>query len=148
MTVYLDTSAIVKRYILEPGSKVVKKVYVNALNGETTLSFSAWNIGEVFGVLDKYLSRGWLDKRGYEVALVSFVKETIRLIKLRLTKIIPVRTSLLAETWNLINKYHIYEADAIQITSAKHADSEQFLSGDKKLVEISKAEGLNALYLK
>ena len=48
--VYLDSSAIVKRYILESGSEVVSNVYCKALNGELTLSFSTWNIGEVLGV--------------------------------------------------------------------------------------------------
>jgi len=40
--VYLDSSAIVKRYISEPGSDAVSKVYHRALNGELILSFSAW----------------------------------------------------------------------------------------------------------
>jgi len=52
MVAYLDSSAIVKRYVLEPGSDVVAEVYEGALDGELILSFSAWNIGEVLGVLD------------------------------------------------------------------------------------------------
>ena len=51
--VYLDSSAIVKRYIREPGSDAVRKVYLKAYSGEVILSLSVWNIGEVLGAFDK-----------------------------------------------------------------------------------------------
>ncbi|MGQ9469901.1 MAG: type II toxin-antitoxin system VapC family toxin [Nitrososphaerales archaeon] len=132
---------------MEPGSSIIKEVYSNVLDGKATLSFSAWNIGEVFGVLKSYFSRGWLDRKMYETVLVSYIGETLKLIRIGLVKIIPVKTSLIINTWNLIEKYQIYEADALQLVSARSVSAEQFLSGDKKLVEISKAEGLKALYL-
>jgi len=50
--VYLDTSAIVKRYIQEAGSDVVASLYSSAWQGSVKISFSPWNIGEVLGVLD------------------------------------------------------------------------------------------------
>lgn len=147
MIIYLDTSAIIKRYVVEPGSKVIKEVYDNALDGKTTLSFSAWNIGEVFGVLKSYFNKGWLNRKMYETVLVSYIDETLRLIRLGLVKIIPVKISLIIGTWNLIDKYQIYEADALQLVSAKSVNAEQFLSGDKRLLEISKAEGFKTTYL-
>ena len=55
---YLDTSAIVKRYVEEPGSEVISGIYNKVLSGELKLAFSVWNIGEVLGVLDKYFKRG------------------------------------------------------------------------------------------
>jgi len=58
--IYLDTSAVVKRYVLESGTDVVKALYLSAWNGELKLSFSLWNIGEVLGVLSKYCQRGSL----------------------------------------------------------------------------------------
>lgn len=147
MIVYLDTSAIVKRYVLEDGTDVVKEAYMKALNGELTLSFSIWNIGEVLGALDTYLRRKWLDGKGYKVARESLITETTRLIRLGLVRIIPVRAKLLVESWVLVEKHHIYEADALQIVSAKYLSADQLLSGDRRLADISKAEGLNATYL-
>ena len=47
--VYLDSSAIVKCYVLEPGSDIVSKVYLKALSGELLLSFLAWNIRRFSG---------------------------------------------------------------------------------------------------
>jgi len=40
LIVYLDSSAIVKRYVVEPGTDAVSRVYSSALNGEAVLAFS------------------------------------------------------------------------------------------------------------
>lgn len=144
---YLDSSAIVKRYVLETGSDVVGDFYERVLNGELNVAFSAWNIGEVLGVLDKYFRRGWLGKEDYEMARLQFIGEILKLIRLKLVKIIPVRTELLISTWNLVEKYHIYQADALQVVSAKYIGATTFLTGDKLLFEVAVKEGLNSTYL-
>jgi len=145
--VYLDSSAIVKSYILEHGSDVVSEVYYRALNGELTLSFSAWNIGEVFGVIDRYHRREWLSDQEYEKARTQFIGETVRLLKLKLLRVVPVKTRLLMRTWPLIEKYHIYEADALQIVSAKHVKAKELYTGDKQVHEIAIKEGIKSTYL-
>ena len=147
MIVYLDSSAIVKRYVLEEGTDIVQDAYSKALQGETKLAFSVWNVGEALGVLDIYRRRKWLKEKDYRIARESFITETLRLIKIGLIKTIPVRTKLLTRSWSLIEKHHIYQADALQLVSAKYANADQLLSGDKKLVEISKEEGVKATYL-
>ncbi len=60
-SVYLDTSAIVKRYVAEEYSDLVDEVYEGAYRGAVRIGFSAWNVGEVAVVLDKYCRRGLLD---------------------------------------------------------------------------------------
>ena len=147
MKVYLDSSAIVKRYVLEKGSDRVKEIYLKAFNGVVTLFFSVWNVGEVLGVLDMYYRRKWLGSEDYRVARESFITETVRLLKLGVAKVVPVRSRLLAECWPLAEKHHIYEADALQIVSAKHFSVDQLLSNDRRLVDVSNKEGVNALYL-
>ncbi|MCU7786824.1 type II toxin-antitoxin system VapC family toxin [Pyrobaculum sp. 3827-6] len=57
---YLDTSAIVKRYVFEKHSDYVVELYDSSLDGEVELSFSLWNVGEILGVFDRYLRRGVL----------------------------------------------------------------------------------------
>ena len=144
MLVYLDTSAIVKRYVEEPGSTLVNEVYEKALNGDVLLSFSAWNIGEALGVLDKYHRRQWLSSESYLKARAQFLGETLRLMRLRVIRVIPVRTGLLKQAWSLIEKYHIYQADALQILSAKQVSSEKFYTADKPLHEAALKEGLKS----
>ena len=124
--------------ILEHGSDVVSEVYYRALNGELTLSFSAWNIGEVFGVIDRYHRRGWLSDQEYEKARTQFIGETVRLLKLKLLRIVPVKTRLLMRTWPLIEKYHIYEADALQIVSVKHVKAKELYTGERNKKHVLK----------
>ena len=53
-SIYLDTSALIKRYILEEYSEHVDRLYREAHAGRVRIGFSIWNIGEVAVVLDKY----------------------------------------------------------------------------------------------
>ncbi len=139
----MDSSAVVKRYILEEGSQDVQKVYHRALNGDLSISFSVWNIGEILGVFDRYRRRRWIEEADYRRARGMFVSEVKRLVKLRLLRLVPVKTSLLIRSWRIIEKYHIYQADALQIESAKLIGADLFMSYDKRLVEVAASEGLN-----
>jgi len=147
MKVYLDSSAIVKRYVLEEGTDVVKDTYLRALNGAATLHFLVWNVGEVLGALDTYYRRNWLERKDYGSARELFITETVRLLKLGVAEVVPVKSGLLAESWLLVEKHHIYESDALQIVSAEHVGADRVLSGDQRLVDISKEEEVNAAYL-
>ena len=53
-SVYLDTNAIVERYVVEEHTDRVNELYDKAHAGELIIGFSTWNIGELAGVLDKY----------------------------------------------------------------------------------------------
>jgi len=48
-----------------------------------------------------------------------------QLLRLKLLKIVPSKTSILIQTWSLIERYHIFEADALQILSAKQIGAEK-----------------------
>ena len=145
--VYLDSSAIVKRYVREPGSDTVRKLYLKAYSGEATISFSIWNIGEVLGALDRAKIAGRLGSKEYLLARKRFLLETRRLVKLGQLLVVPLKTRIIRESWKLIEKHHIYEADAIQITTAKYINAAQFLTGDRKLHEIAENEEINSTYL-
>jgi len=90
-TVYLDTSAIVKRYIQEAGSDVVTQLYSKAWLEDLKIAYSAWNIGEVLGVLDKYYMRRWLSRGDYELARLEFLGETMKMLKLKVLRVVPVK---------------------------------------------------------
>jgi len=145
--VYLDSSAIVKRYFEEPGSRIVRRAYLRAYSGEVVLSYSAWNVGEVLGVLDRARRTGRVGEEVYALARRRLLVETRRLAKLGALLLIPVRMKLLVESWRLLEEYHVYEADALQIASAKYARADRFLTGDERVHEIAQSEGLNSTYL-
>ena len=133
MKVYLDSSAIVKRYVREEGTETVSEIYEKAFDGDVVLSFSMWNIGEVLVALDKYYRRGVLSREDFALVLAGFRRETKRLLKLGLLKVVPVRSRLLVSTWKLVLRHGIYVADALQIVSARYAKADLMVTGDKRL---------------
>ncbi|MEM0349549.1 MAG: type II toxin-antitoxin system VapC family toxin [Candidatus Caldarchaeum sp.] len=88
--VYLDTSAIVKRYVDEPGSEFVRSLYRSAYAGGAKLASSVWNIGEMLGVLDKAYTIGRRSEEDRVAAKRRFLNELNRLTKLgTLTSYLP-----------------------------------------------------------
>jgi len=142
---YLDSSAIVKRYISEPGSSAMDYVFDGGWEGKVSLATSIWNIGEALGVLDERRRRGWLSEHEFKRTLESFAGETIRLLRLKVLEIFPVLTSMLIEAWPLILGEHIYEADALQIRTCLNSGSNILLSGDKRLISLALKIGLKAV---
>jgi predicted nucleic acid-binding protein len=88
-----------------------------------------------------------LSKEKHAISRRRFLLETRRLIKLGRLMLIPLRMRILIESWKLIEKHHIYQADALQIASAKNVNASQFLVGDKGLHEIAEMENLNSVYI-
>lgn len=144
MRLYLDTSTIVKRYVAEPGTSVADLVFDQAERGELVITFSLWNVGEVLGVLDERRRRRWLSQREFTHALRVLSSELSKLIRLRVLEITPILASILIEAWGFIIDNHIYEADALQITTCTYTKSDALLSGDQNLVETARKLGLKA----
>ncbi|UNQ73619.1 type II toxin-antitoxin system VapC family toxin [Infirmifilum sp. NZ] len=143
-TVYLDSSAVLKRYVQEPGSDLVRELYRRAYSAEVKLFLSLWNIGEVLGALGKAERIGRIGKEEYVEARRKFLLETRRLVKLNLLEIVPVKAEIVVSAWRVLEKYQIYEADALQVASAKYVGADHFLTSDKKLHEVAREEGLNS----
>jgi predicted nucleic acid-binding protein len=143
--VYLDSSSISKRYVKEKGSDLVDRIYGKAEAGELRLAFSLWNIGEAIGVLDRYLTRRLISKKEFTTARSDLISETLKLSRLDSLDVLPVTSAVLSQSWTFITKHHIYEADALQISSGKEVDCGLFLTADNRLLEAALAEGLNAV---
>lgn len=147
LIVYLDSSAILKRYVEEPGSKTVKELYRKAYAGGVKLSLSIWNIGEVLGALRRAYNLKRISDEDYIKTRRRFLLETKRLVKLKLALLVPVKGVILIQSWKTLEKHHIYQADALQIASAKHVKAAQFLAADAKLCKAASEEGLNSVCL-
>jgi predicted nucleic acid-binding protein len=89
-----------------------------------------------------------LDDESYVAARMMFIGETIRLLKLGALILVPIRVRLLAEAWRLLEKYHIYQADALQVISAKYIRAIKIYTGDRSLHSVALAEGLHSVMLK
>jgi predicted nucleic acid-binding protein len=148
LKVYLDSSAIVKRYISEPGSSAVDRVFDKCWIGELFIVTSVWNIGEVLGVFDERRRRRWLSEDEFKKVLENFASEIVRLLRLKVLEILPALTSILIETWPLILGEHIYEADSLQIRTCAYSGSDILLSADRELVNVASRAGIKAVNVK
>jgi predicted nucleic acid-binding protein len=142
--VYLDTSAIVKRYIEEQGSELLDDLYNRAEMGALRLSFSIWNVGELIGALDQHLTRKAISEKQFRTSVKDFVAESMKLSKLGHLDMRSPTAEIFADTWRLIFSSHIYEADAIQIATAKSLKCDLFLSADAGLIKAAKEANLEA----
>ncbi|OGS51109.1 MAG: hypothetical protein A3K65_06685 [Euryarchaeota archaeon RBG_16_68_12] len=144
-TVYLDSSATVKRYLVEGGSEAVDALYHRAEAGDLQLAFSQWNLGEVLGAFAKAQRRGMITAREMETASWTFIRETLKLRGLRALRLFPVRGDLLARAIPLLFRHGLGQADALQIASSKELAATALITADQSLLRAARAEGLSAL---
>jgi len=144
LKIYLDSSALTKRYLYEAGSSAVDEIFRGAEAGELVVVFSIWNVGEVLGVLDTRCRRRWLSEGEFAKALRVFTDEIIKLLRLRSIVVVPAFTSILIEAWSMVLNSHIYEADALQLSTCNYSQSNAFLSEDGELVSVARQIGLKA----
>lgn len=142
--VYLDSSAIVKRYSRESGTAGIVALYRSAYAGHTTLCFSEWNVGEVLGVLQRK-ARLASRPRAYAGRKGRLHGELATLARLRFLEIAAVGSRLLRDSWSVMERHGMYVADALQIVTARDQACDHFVSGDGDLRAAAGAEGLDAL---
>lgn len=144
MRCFLDTSALVKRYVEEPGSDVVDGVFARAHAGDAVIVVSYWNIGEAAVVFDKYGRMLGLDAVG---VFRTMLRELRMLSRARGLMLVRVSSRVLRMAVKRVFRYHIYVADAVQLASAERAGAERFLTGDRKLAGLAEKEGFQVMRL-
>ncbi|MDG7012313.1 MAG: type II toxin-antitoxin system VapC family toxin [Nitrososphaerota archaeon] len=144
---YLDSSAIVKRYVAEEGSDQAKEEFRRAYAGEHVLAYSVWNIGEVLGALDRARSVKRLAEDDYRLARGRFIGETRRMVRHRMASVFALKIDIIDESWKILESAHICQADALQLATAKAAEAARFLTGDERLHAEALKLGLNSALL-
>lgn len=141
---YLDTSALVKRYVLERGSDVVDRVFAEAHAKKSSIALSLWNVGEAAVVFDKYGRRIGLDPKKTMRLMLSELR-TLSLIH----SLVVVRVSHRAvlRSAKVALRHGIYVADALQIVSCEISKSTELLTADRELYEVAVSEGVSAKLL-
>ncbi len=78
-------------------------------------------------------------------AVANFADEVSLMIRMGSLQVLPVSESVLVESWNILQKEHIYQADALQIATCKSSNCELFISADLDLVKAARNQGLEGL---
>lgn len=55
---------------------------------------------------------------------------------------VSINSSIIADSWEVIERRHIYQADTIQIVSTRASNADYFLSADHSLIERAKKENI------
>jgi len=130
MKIYLDTSAIVKRYVEEEGTDVVDNYFEKSYKDDVILVLSQFNVGECAVVFDKYERKGLIDARE---TFKTMINELYVLAKLGNLILVPVSYSIVKTSIEYVFRFHIYIVDAIQLASFEKENCEEFLTFDEKL---------------
>lgn len=139
--IYLDTSALAKRYVEEEGTEIVDFVF-NQASTEHKLVFSFWNLGECLVVFDKYHNRGHLTQEQLKDVIQRLMAEGRELFHKGFLVIVPVSVQLLVDSWRHILGQHIYAGDAVQIATFELEGCDFLLAADKKFLQVCKSVGI------
>jgi uncharacterized protein len=135
--VYADASALVKLYIVEPGSNEVFELSSAAMSVATALISRA----EVSAALARSVRMRIIDKAGGQVAQRNFARDWPHFARIPLTEVLVARAEALAWQWSLRGY------DAVQLASAlmwqESVGQEVVLASfDRELWQAGSAAGL------
>lgn len=142
--VYLDSSAIVKRYVEEAGSGAVEALFREAEALDSKLYFSLWNIGEVAGVFDRYRRNSAASPSSRREV---FFNDMMRYVRIGAMEIADVTYQLVLQSIEILYRNHIYISDALQIATCKQLQCDEFVTSDRRLSEIAQREGLRSVLI-
>ena len=140
--VYLDTSALVKRYMKERDSDKVDNFYKSAEIGEAKICFSLWNVGESTVVFDKNR-----DKASPKERLRLLIDESTRLSGSGAIEIIELTSEIILKSTDLVLKHHLYISDTLQIATALNINASLFATADGPLAKAAQQEGFKVIKL-
>jgi len=137
---YLDTSALIKRFVAEKGSPLIQMIMTH--HGSVATAKIAY--AEVYAGLARKHREGYLSDSMYALSCRQFESDWKAYIR------IDLRDEILLMTRDLIQRYPLRGFDAIHLASAlslKSALREDltFAAADERLLRVAEAEHLRVL---
>ena len=77
-----------------------------------------------------------------EEAVSLFAGETKKLVTMRKLRVLPVGAGVLSDSWDLPLRRQAYQADAVQVATARQIGAGMLLSADRRLLDFAKSEVL------
>ncbi|GET38702.1 type II toxin-antitoxin system VapC family toxin [Microseira wollei] len=141
---FLDTSALVKRYIAETGSNWIRSITDVATGNQIALAQITWV--EVLSALARRQREGSLSASDLNLVVQHFREDFENQYEL-----IEIDQALIETAGELVIQYPLRAYDAVQLASALRFQSnlaqipqEQlvFISADNRLLDMAQSEGL------
>lgn len=137
---YLDTSALIKRFVAEAGSGVMQRL----LAGREPAATAKIAYAEVYAGLTRRYREGDLSTRTYVQACRQFERDWQAYVR------VDLHDEILISARTLIRRHPLRSFDAIHLASAlvlKDSLGEEvmFVAADEQLLKAARAERLRAL---
>jgi len=138
--IYLDTSALVKRFVAEAGTPEVQRLVAS----EDHLSTSKIAYAEMYSGFTRKFRENEISKQDYELACSQFEADWDAYLRIEL------HDEILDISRRLIQTYPLRGFDAIHLASAIHLEKSvelriRFVAADKRLVDAAKGEGITSI---
>lgn len=139
MTRYFDASALVKRYVRETGSNVVRRLLGSGVAASSRLSEV-----EIASGIARRAREGSITARQRDRMLTALQRDVPALA------IVEIVSDVTAQARALLLRHPLRAADAIQLASCLYlqrelAESVPFVAFDHRLLDAARAEGLNVV---
>ena len=138
--IYLDTSALVRRFVAEAGSDRVGRLIVE----ETSVATAKIAYAEIYSGLTRKWREEALSRSDYELACRQFEMDWEAYIR------VDLHDEILSIARDLIQRYPLRGFDALHLASAVYlekalAEPISFVAADKRLLEAAHQESLSTV---
>jgi uncharacterized protein len=137
MNLFFDTSALIKKYIIEDGSDMVEEL----LNKADTVYISAITKIETFSTLKRLLTEKAIDHEDYKILKEEFLQD------FQYFSINNLNRKIIQIAKEMIEKYQLKSLDSIQMGSVIDIKSkvDYFIVCDRKLINAGNNESLKII---
>ena len=132
--IYLDSSALFKKYYQEIGTESVWRLFAE----RRVLATASLSYAEVLSALNRKLSEHRIGREQYHAAADSLEHDWTEL------DVIPMRQEVLRQARIVLERHTLRAGDAVQLASALHLAASGpvgFASADRRLNQAATAEG-------
>ena len=137
MNVFLDSSAIAKRYLQEPGSNHLEEI----LSLASSLGVSVICLAEVVSSFCRLRREGKLSPAQYRKAKRAFLTD------IEDCSVTDVTDQVMARAIELLERWPLRSSDALQVASAGEWAAELFVSADTRQCAAAQGYGLHVVQL-
>ncbi len=135
---YFDTSALLKEFVSEVGSDVIRAIMEASTEGRLDVITSQWSINEAVGVIVRNINRKINEKhltRGEAQLLAhTFITRMEQTLTQEHVHIVPVQNDIVLRSRKWIIDSSISPSDAIHLCTADIFNCSFFLVHDKNFV--------------
>ena len=133
MNVFLDSSALAKRYVQEPGSDRVEAI----LSSASSLGISVSGVAEVVSALCRRRRERKLSPPQYSKAKQALFED------IEDASIVNLTDQVMARAVSLLERWPLRASDALHVASAAEWSAELFVSADEKQCAAARGDGLH-----